>query len=57
MASVFTAKIRRERVRKLLPYAPILLGAILMVLPLLLDGHWRLQEPAGAASGTAGILG
>ena len=33
MASVFTAKIRRERVLKLLPYAPILLGAILMVLP------------------------
>lgn len=33
MASVFTAKIRRERVLELLPYAPILLGAILMVLP------------------------
>ena len=33
MENVLTAKIRRERVLKLLPYAPILLGAILMVLP------------------------
>ena len=33
MVKVLPAKIRRERVLKLLPYAPILLGAILMVLP------------------------
>ena len=33
MENVLTAKIRCERVLKLLPYAPILLGAILMVLP------------------------
>ena len=33
MVNVLPAKIRRERVRTLLPYAPILLGAILMVLP------------------------
>ena len=33
MVNVLPAKIQRERVRTLLPYAPILLGAILMVLP------------------------